>query len=299
MKILLFGGSGQLGHEIREKASNLNFQVVSPISSEVNITNQQQVDFLVTQLNPDIIINSAAYTAVDDAEVNTVECFATNSLGSKNVALAAKKNNTRLVYISTDYVFSGKNIDNSPRTIPYLEEDMVNPLSVYGASKNEGEQHVVNICGQEGLIVRTSSLYGKKSPNFVHTVLRLFTEGREVSVVNDQFMLPTWSGWLAEVILDLVRIPKETAHGIVHVSCGGDYVSWYDFASRIHELTKNNIDGAIASKVVPVLASNFGRPAPRPNFSVLNCSKLSSWLNRPCLNWDLALQYCLREINVL
>src|SRR5690606_17770825 len=156
MKILLFGGSGQLGHEIIKRANDLNFEVISPVTSEVNISEEKQVRYLAKQIQPDIIYNCAAYTAVDKAEEEPDRCFLINRDGARNAALAAKDVNTRLIHISTDYVFTG---DGSN---PLTEEDIANPINIYGQAKLAGENEILEHYPEKSLILRTSSLYGQK-----------------------------------------------------------------------------------------------------------------------------------------
>ena len=171
------------------------------------------------------------------------------------------------------------------------ESAPTNPLSVYGTSKRAGEEEVLEVAGKNALVVRTSSLYGKRGVNFVETMLRLFSERPEVKVVNDQFMSPTWAGWLAEVLLDLGRIPCD---GIVHASCSG-VCSWYDFAKKILELSaprENKVS------LLTTTAKDFARPAPRPAYSVLNCDRLAKLLERPLMTWEEGLKNYLLDVGL-
>lgn len=289
MKILLFGGSGQLGFEIQKRAVDLNFEVISPVVKEVNISEGNQVSFLAAQLKPDIILNCAAYTAVDKAEVEEEIAHRINCIGAKNVALAARQISARLIHISTDYVFDGS------LQRPLTEDDIVNPINVYGKTKLAGEKEILSIYPEGSLIVRTSSLYGQRGVNFVKTMIDLFRSKELVRVVIDQVMSPTWSGWLAEALLDLGRIKT---NGIVHASCSGQ-VSWYDFAKSIFELSNPRLEPHPNLKIEPILASEFQRPAKRPPFSVFNCAKLANLLSRQPLNWEEALKIHLREIGIM
>jgi dTDP-4-dehydrorhamnose reductase len=289
MKILLFGGSGQLGYEIEKRARDLNFEVVSPVISELDITEGQQVRYLTSQVKPDLIINCAAYTAVDKAETEREEAFKINSLGAENVAIATKESGSRLIHISTDYVFDGEG------DRPLKEEDPTNPVSCYGESKLEGEERVLRAIGDRAVIVRTSSLHGQRGVNFVHTMLDLFATRDVVKVVNDQFMSPTWAGWLAEVLLDLGRIKCE---GVVHASCAGG-ISWFDFAAEILELCKGAVPHAAKVHLEPISAKEFGRPARRPSYSVFDCTKLAGILGRKPIPWQEGLRGHLSDINKL
>jgi dTDP-4-dehydrorhamnose reductase len=289
MKILLFGGSGQLGYELRTRAQDLNFTLVSPVTSEVDVSNPEQIHFLTNQVKPDLIINSAAYTAVDKAEVEKDLAFRINCDGARYVAEAAKVQGARFIHMSTDYVFEGSG------SIPLTEEDPVGPRSVYGASKRAGEEAVLESYPERSVIIRTSSLHGQKGVNFVHTMLDLFKKRDQLKVVADQMMSPTWAGWLAEVILDLGRLPVS---GILHASCAGA-VSWYDFAQEILRLSAAKIENPSRIRIDPITAAEFGRPAPRPQYSVFNTDKLTKTIGRPPLTWQLGLKNHLMDIGIL
>jgi dTDP-4-dehydrorhamnose reductase len=285
MKILLLGGSGQLGIEIRSRALDLNLEIISPISAEVNINNLSQILHLVNECKPDVIVNCAAYTAVDLAESEPDKAYATNCDGIKNICTAASEINAFVIHISTDYVFSGLN-----QTTPYTENDPTDPLSIYGKSKLAGEQFVVAL-GTKGAVLRTSSLFGRKPPNFVLTMIDLFKKNGEVKVVSDIIMTPTWAGWLAETIIDLVRLPLT---GIIHASCTGA-ISWFEFAQAI--LSRVQIKG-IGTEVIliPILAKDYPRAAMRPSYSVMSTDKLAKHLGRSLLSWERGLDNVLKEV---
>jgi len=191
-----------------------------------------------------------------------------------------------LIHISTDYVF-----DNSYRE-PINEEAQPNPLSVYGASKYAGERAVQAILGDAALIVRTSSLHGRCGHNFVHTMLRLMSERDRVQVVSDQIMSPTWAGWLAEVILDLGRIP---ARGVVH-ACGRGAVSWFDFACEIKRLVGNQLQGRGCAELEPIKLADYKALARRPIYSVLDTARLTGLLGRAPISWQEGLRAHLMEL---
>ena len=289
MKILLFGGSGQLGYELQLRARDLNFTVVSPVTSEVDVSNRDQVKYLVSTVKPDLVINSAAYTAVDKAESEKDEAFRINAEGARHVAEAARSHNARMIYISTDYVFDGNG------NKPLREDDPVNPTSVYGASKLAGEQAIQSVYPEKSVIIRTSSLHGQKGVNFVHTMLDLFRKKDLLTVVADQTMSPTWAGWLAEVILDVGRLQ---CTGIYHASCNGA-VSWYDFAKEILRLSEDAIERAGKVTIEPISAAQFGRPAPRPNYSVFDTEKLTKTIGRTPITWQQGLKSHLTDIKIL
>lgn len=286
MKILLFGGSGQLGFEIQKRAHDLNFEIVSPVAAELDISESEQVIHLAEQTKPTLILNCAAYTAVDRAEEEPQAAFRINADGAQNAARAAASVKARLIHISTDYVFDGQ------AQVPYVESAPTNPLNVYGKSKLAGEKAVSEILPETSIILRTSSLHGQKGINFVHTMLRLFSEGKAVKVVNDQIMCTTWAGWLAEVILDLARIKHA---GILHACCSGP-LSWYDFAKEILELIQKSVEPAKNASVAPQLSSELDRAAKRPMYSALDCSKLSEIIGRKPIGWQVGLKEHLRDL---
>lgn len=280
MKILLFGGSGQLGQEFVIRARDLSFEVTSPVIADLDITDEKQVRFLAEKVKPQAILNFAAYTAVDAAETESELCYRVNRDGAKNCALAAKDVGAKLVHISTDYVFAGKG------DVPLDESAPANALSVYGKSKAAGEEACNQVLGGKELIVRTSSLHGRYGANFVHTMLKLFDEGKSVSVVSDQIMSPTWAGFLAEVLLDLLRLP---ASGVLHVSCKGA-LSWLDFAKAVAR------EAGLRPEILPTTAEELKRPAPRPSYSVFNLTKLEALLGRPAMEWQKGLINHLKDI---
>lgn len=284
MKILLFGGSGQLGYELIARAHDLNFEVVSPVISEIDITDLQQVVRLTEAVKPEMVMNCAAYTAVDKAEEEHDLAFKINCDGAGNVAEGARKAGARMIHISTDYVFDGTH------SKPIPEDAATNPINVYGASKLAGEKLVAKTLGDKSLIVRTSSLHGKKGINFVHTMIKLFGEREKLQVVNDQFMSPCWAGWLAEVLLDLSRIG---ASGILHACCSG-VVSWHDFALEILELVGTRLEKKPVLE--PIGAAQYARPAKRPSYSALDCTCLSQLLGRSPMPWQEGLRAHLREL---
>lgn len=289
MKILLFGGSGQLGFELIKRASALNFEIASPVKQEVNVSNKEQVLFLAKQIKPDVIVNSAAYTAVDKAETEPEKAYLINRDGALHAALAAKASGSKLIHISTDYVFDGAGNESLSENSP------VNPINIYGKSKLAGEQAVQEVLGERALVVRTSWLHGKHGTNFVQTMLRLFKEQEELKVVRDQIGCPTWAGWLAEVVLDLTRLD---VGGVLHAANSGQ-ASWFDFANAILEFVKPSLPGLKVKQIQSQTSQQLQRPAPRPKFSVLNCSRLQKLLGRDLMSWQEGLKNHLRDLEIL
>ncbi len=286
MKILLFGGSGQLGTEVRVRARDLQFDVVSPVTKEVDIREAEQVAYLVQSLRPDVVVNCAAYTAVDRAEDEEELAFAINFQGAINVAQACRASSTRLIHLSTDYVFDG--------TLgrPLREEDTPNPLNVYGRSKLAGEEAVRKILGEAALIVRTQALFGERGENFITTFLDLCCRREVLRLVNDQFVSPTYAGWLAEVLLDLMRMP---IGGVLHAAARGG-VSWFEVGVELLRTAGPLLKCPQLARLEPVTTASLRRPAVRPLFLTLDTRRLESVLKRPVPDWKEGLgEYLARR----
>jgi dTDP-4-dehydrorhamnose reductase len=289
MRILLFGVSGQLGYEVITRARALHFEVVAPVESELDIGDSEQVKFLAKKVHPELIVNCAAYTSVDKAEQDRDPAYRVNRDGVQHLALAAKELKCRVIHISTDYIFDGTVFDGQ-RQAAITEDTPPNPLNVYGQSKLAGEQALREIIPQQSLILRTSSLHGQKGVNFVHTMLRLFGERQSLKVVNDQFMCPTWAGWLAEVILDLARME---CCGVLN-ACGRGVVSWHGFAQAILERAKPRLKHEV--QIEPISWREYPVAARRPEYSALDCGKLTKLLGREPITWQQGLIRHMTEI---
>lgn len=250
LDIVITGAHGQFGKVLERRLSH-SHSVVSLSKHDLDITEKDEVDKIITLLKPQIIIHTAAFTAVDQCEIDRKKAFEVNGLGAGNVALAANMVGARMFYISSDYVFDGK------KQSPYLEEDIPNPQSIYGMSKWIGEQLVLSI--NKGTVIRTSWLYGHDGKNFVKTMLELAKKNKKIRVVNDQVGSPTYVNDLAETIIHLF----DKKNGIYHVSNSGS-CSWYIFAKTIFEEAGYN-----PKLVYPTTTEEYGALAPRPHFSVL------------------------------
>ncbi|MCM3150877.1 dTDP-4-dehydrorhamnose reductase [Priestia megaterium] len=251
-KVLITGANGQLGKELVELFTEKGFEVYGFGRDKMDITNQAQVQEVISTLKPNIVLHSAAHTQVDLAESEPEQAFSINAYGTRNVAVAAEAAGAKLVYVSTDYVFDGTNDE------PYNEFSPTSPLGVYGKSKLAGEQFVRDL-HSKFFIVRTSWVYGKHGANFVKTMLKLGKERKELSVVADQRGCPTYTLDLANAILELVNTEK---YGVYHVSNSGN-CSWFEFAKAIFEEAKLDV------VVNPCTTKEFPRPAARPENSVL------------------------------
>jgi len=256
MKILIFGAKGMLGTDLMKVFSD--FAPIGLDIDNIDITQEDQVKKVLTEIKPQIVINAAAYTKVDDCEKNQELAFRVNGEAIGFIAKACHEVGATLIHFSTDYVFDGKKKEG------YNEDDQPNPISIYGKSKLLGEELLQKNC-QKFYLIRTSWLYGKNGPNFVETMIKLSNEQKILKVVNDQFGKPTFSLDLAYAVKNIIE--TKTKFGIYHL-VNENSCSWYDFAKKIFEIKK------IEVKVKPVLTSEFPRPARRPHYSILINNKL-------------------------
>ena len=257
MRILITGANGMLAKAIKNKFKNE--ELICTDVAELDITNLDAVEKFVTDVKPNLIINCAAYTAVDRAEEQPELAYKINAIGPKNLAIASKQNNVILVHVSTDYVFGG----DRPIDQDYSEDDEKNPQAVYGTTKLEGEKLIEENCSNY-YIFRTAWLYGEGN-NFVRTMINLAKDRDEVSVVNDQHGSPTYAVDLASIIYQAVE--KNIPFGVYNATNIG-YTTWYEFTKKIYELKNINC------KVKPVTSEEFVRPAKRPLNSQMSKDKL-------------------------
>lgn len=287
MKILITGSNGQLGSKIKDLSSEFNsFEFFYSDTHNLDITKRKAVFDFFENLKPDILVNCAAYTAVDKAEDESALAYKVNADGPENLAIACKKFNTKLIHISTDYVFGDEH-----KQTPYCEDDFCLPDSVYGKSKLQGEVLVLeNI--DDAVIIRTSWLYGEYGSNFVKTMLRLANEKTELGVVNDQKGSPTYAGDLAKAILKIISLYKSTSYwrkGIYHFSNLGE-TSWYEFAKAIFEIKNINII------LNPLRSEDFPSKVKRPKYSVLDKSKIINTFGIEIPQWKESLRVLLQKI---
>lgn len=261
-KILLIGKNGQIGWELQRCLAPLGI-VVAAGQETCDLTHPERIAAFVRQVKPDMLINAAAYTAVDKAEEDQAAAEAINALAPGILGQEARRLGIPLIHYSTDYVFDGI------ASTPYREEDPPNPLNVYGKTKRAGELAVMS-SGCEFLILRTSWVYGWRGQNFLLSMLRLAAEKEELRVVNDQIGVPNWSRGIAAATAHLAAAWQPGQGGIFHLSCQGA-ASWYDFASAIFEMAPL----PKKPRLVPVSTGEFMRPACRPAYSALNSDKLA------------------------
>ena len=289
MKVLITGSNGQLGWELQRTAPD-NVSLLALNSKQLDITSQASVNRAIQQFQPDVLINTAAYTAVDKAEKEQEKAFAVNAMGAGIVAESAHNNGVRIIQISTDFIFDGE------KSSPYLPEDIPNPLCVYGASKLQGEQKVIEASSNEALILRTGWVYSIHGHNFVKTMLRLMNERDQISVVDDQVGTPTWAKGLADAIWKFVELPE--LNGTYHWTDAG-IASWYDFAELIHsEALKLRILRQRIS-INPIRTEEYETAATRPAYSVLDKSGTWSDLQLQSRHWHISMQDMLLELQKL
>ena len=286
MRVLVAGAGGQLGFELK-RTRPLGVELLALSSGELDLTEAGAVRRRVAEERPGLIINAAAYTAVDRAEAERERAFAVNGQGAANLAVAAREADARLIHLSTDFVFDGE------KSSPYLPDDAPNPLGVYGASKLAGEERVREILGPATAIVRTAWVYSVHGHNFVKTMLRLLGEREAVSVIADQVGTPTWARHLAQA---LWRMAERELTGVHHFTDAG-VASWYDFAVAIQEEALALGLLAREARIRPIASGQYPLPARRPPYSVLDKTSLWQAMDWEPSHWRAALRAMLRELS--
>lgn len=271
--IVVVGARGMLGHDLLELYGS---ECRGVYHDEMEITSPASVEKVLKELRPKVMINAVAYTDVDGCETNQTRAFQVNGDGVLNLARVTAEIGAKLVQVSTDYVFDGS------KGKPWLEDDLVNPLSAYGRSKLAGEENAR--FNPDHLIVRTQWLYGLHGKNFVETMLRLGKEKDEIGVVHDQIGSPTWTVDLSRAIRALI---DADCRGTYHVANAGS-CSWCEFAAAIFE------EAGLKTIVKPITTGELGRPAPRPLYSVLGCGKLQRDTGFEPEGWREALRKYLK-----
>lgn len=270
MKLFVTGGEGQLGTELIAQAASHSMQVLAPPLAQMDFTRPEQLDRLWDEFRPAAVINAAAHTAVDRAESEPELAFAVNAEAPGRIARRCAREGVPLIHVSTDYVFDGL------KGAPYLEDDPIAPLGVYGRSKAAGEAAVRDGLAQH-LIVRTAWLYSAHGANFVKTMMRLAAERNELRVVDDQFGCPTCAADLADALLRLAgrigtvgAVPWGTYH-----YCGGGVTSWYGLARCVLERVALR-DRIGSCRLLPITTAEYPTPARRPPYSVLDCRRIEA-----------------------
>ena len=284
LRILITGGSGQVGHCLKAQLEGCA-ELSVPDSSALNIADRHSVRQAVETFRPDYIINAAAYTAVDKAEGDTGRAFAVNRDGARHLAEAAEAAGATMLHISTDYVFDGAG------GAPYDEAAPTAPQNIYGASKLAGEQAVLAAC-RHAVVMRTSWVFGAHGQNFVKTMLRLGRERDSLGIVADQYGAPTAAADIAAALIAIVRrhTPDQLAEcaGIYHY-CGSPYASWFEFAETI--FAEAAAQGVLAKipAVKPIATADYPTPAKRPADSRLDCGKIRTVFGIGPCDWHFAL----------
>ena len=289
----MLGATGQLGCDVARVAATKSLDLVPLGHDEVEVTKSESLKRALARIRPTVVINCAAFHQVDRCEDDPAQALQVNALGALNVARSAEALGAKCVYISTDYVFSGKKPPSQDGIITdansYREMDTPAPVNVYGASKLTGE-HLTAATQPEALIVRVASLFGVagargKGGNFIETILKKAHDGEPLQVVNDQFMTPTYTIDAADAILRLVEI---NAKDLIHVTNSGS-CTWYDFARKALEFS------GLRASVQPAPSSTYPSKAKRPANSALNTSLLTTLLGAPMRPWEKALHAYLNE----
>jgi len=282
VKILLLGHKGMLGSDLL-KTLFARYKVVGMDKEEIDIVSAKDCKNAVAEVEPDIVINAAAFTNVDGCETQRDECFAVNAEAVKNICEACRGRDIRIIHFSTDYVFDGK------AKSPYREQDICNPINVYGESKLAGERYLQSL-SEDYLLIRTSWLYGINGKNFVRTILDKAKTTTRLSVVDDQIGCPTYTKDLAAAVELLIF---QNQRGIFHVTNRG-HCSWYEFAVRIlKEVSKDEVE------VKPIKTHELPRLAMRPAYSALSMQKFITTTGKTPQPWQLAVQDYLKNIKCI
>lgn len=283
MNILVTGANGQLGNEMRAlSAENLQHTYFFTDVQELDICNEEAVQAYVNDNEIDIIVNCAAYTAVDNAEDHPELCDRLNNIAPGYLARAAQGRGAAMIQVSTDYVFDGT------AHTPYTEEEPTCPDSVYGSTKLAGEQNVLDCC-ERAMVIRTAWLYSIYGNNFVKTMIRLGKERESLGVIFDQIGTPTYANDLARAIY--AAINKGVVRGVYHFSNEG-VCSWYDFTVAIHRLA-----GITSCKVKPLHTAEYPSKAARPHYSVLDKTKIKNTFDIEIPHWEESLKRCIALLN--
>ncbi|MEH6944268.1 dTDP-4-dehydrorhamnose reductase [Bacillus sp. JJ722] len=257
MKIVITGANSQLGQELIKHLKD-EYEVIPFTKQQLDITNRTNIKEIIQKIQPEYLINTAAYTQVDLCEKNSSEAYLINGIGPYYLACEAKNRNVKFIHISTDYVFDGQ------KNVPYVEEDVPNPETVYGKSKLLGEELSL-VAYESTTIIRTSWLYGHGGKNFVNTIKKLINQARNIRVVHDQYGCPTYTKDLCIAIKQLLNKPN----GIYHISNSGS-CSWFEFATEIGSVLNSQ------TTIIPVTTKEYGLKTPRPMYSVLSHQKINA-----------------------
>lgn len=283
LRILVTGINGQLGSELKDLLANEETFDVNYLSrAKLALEKTEEIKSILSKFKPELIIHSAAYTAVDKAESETELADKVNHLASREIANYCKSNDCRLISISTDYVFNGNS------SIALKENAEVDPINIYGKTKLLGEKAIEREC-PDAIIIRTSWVYSTYGNNFVKTMIRLMSQKEEISVINDQIGSPTYAKDLAKAILKIIKSGKWIS-GIYHYSNAGE-ISWYDFAQEIKKIK------GFGTKINAIPTKSYPTPAKRPKFSILDKSKIKENYSVEVPFWKNSLKEMINLLN--
>jgi dTDP-4-dehydrorhamnose reductase len=288
MKIIVTGATGQLGLEVVEQLTRSRLKVAGFSHDDLDITDENSVSNYFSVVKPDLVVNCAAFTQVDEAQTDPGKAYDINQRGAGIIAHSCHKTKTPLIHLSTDFVFDGK------ENTPYVETDPINPLGIYGKSKALGEKEIAERLDTH-IIIRTSWLYGVHGKNFVKTMISAATKTDSLRVVSDQFGCPTSAADLARAITDIVK-QKNTFNnrtwGIYHY-CGDGIVSWHTFAETIFQMAA---DLKPMPAVHPVSTDEYPVKAPRPAYSALDCKKINAVFGITLKPWRQSLSIVVNRL---
>ncbi len=284
-KILLLGSTGQVGHELKRLLTPLA-ELTAMTRSDFHHESPDEVERVLTSLRPDIIINAAAYTQVEQAEIDFNSATQINTILPECLAAFCRRRSSLLVHYSTDYVFDGS------KNSPYLESDQTNPLNVYGKTKLEGEVRIVN-SGCRAIILRTSSVFSNRGRNFVLTILKLAGTKDEIPVVSDQTMCPTSASQIAQATCEILNRDSPPLNGIFHVT-SPDTATWFEFAEEILKQAAPYLKNI--PKVRAIMTSQYPSNLKRPLYTVLSSERIKREFNIKLPSWKLQLSKVIGEI---
>ena len=286
MKILILGSQGQLGRCLYDQFSPTDYDLIYHSRADTDIANFTETTENLIALNPDIVVNATAYTAVDLAETHESLAYQVNHFAVDNLASQCQKIGSFLIHVSTDYVFDGA------ASRPYKEQDKTNPQSVYGASKLAGEI-AIQRTDCRFLIIRTSWVFSEYGNNFFKTMLRLGAERETLSIVGDQIGCPTYAQDIASLIVDLIpRIEKGSVESGIYHFCGDTACSWYQFAKEIFAQA-DQLGYRTPKQVQSIATKDYPTPAKRPAYSVFDCTKIENTFNISRSNWRFGIDRVL------
>ncbi len=292
MKILLLGKNGQVGWELARTLLPLG-EVISLDRQQIDFVNLEALRQTIQTIRPDVIVNAVAYTAVDKAESDQESAFLCNATAVDGIAQEAKKIGALLIHYSTDYIFDGA------KNVPYLEDDVVNPLNVYGESKLAGENAIIT-SGADYLILRTTWVFAARGQNFLKSILRLAAERDTLNIVADQIGAPTWARVIAQTTAHIIQQVKQERQnklfvsGVFHLTSAGD-TSWHGFAQKIVEFASPHCQ--LKTHVIsPIPTSQYPTPAKRPLNSRLCTDKLTQRFGIVMPTWETSLKLCMEEL---